>query len=379
MKKIALGLALTTLILTGCSGMSTKNQDVQNISWRYVNDLPAPKGYEKQHGVAGPLAGNIGEYVVVAGGANFPHKSVLEGGPKVVYPDLYLMKQTKDGLKMISHTHLPNEIGYGTTISTGNEIYYVGGTYQTGVSNKILKITLNKNKTDVIVSTVGTLPFDYHSGVAAFHENNIYIVTGKQNGQNSKNFYKFDLATGNTTALKMFPGTERSQSVGQVLNNGAEDMLYVFGGGTGVAFTDGYTYSFKQDKWFKVKDVELDGKEISVLGANSVTLNDNQMLVIGGFNKAVWDDANLKLGSLKGEALQNYRQDYFTKAPEGYNWNKEMLVYNAMDNTWKSLGQIPFMAPCGEGLVRVDDVVYSINGEIKPGVRSEKIYEGTIK
>ncbi|MGL5662983.1 MAG: cyclically-permuted mutarotase family protein, partial [Cetobacterium sp.] len=178
--------------------------------------------------------------------------------------------------------------------------------------------------------------------------------------------------------LKMFPGTERSQSVGQVLNNGSEDLLYVFGGGTGVAFTDGYAYSFTKDTWVKVKDVELKNKGISLLGASSVKLNNNEMLVIGGFNKEIWDDANLKLGSLKGKELEKYRHDYFTKDPQDFNWNKDMLVYNATNNTWKSIGQVPFMAPCGEGLVKIGDTIYSINGEIKPGVRSERIYQGTI-
>lgn len=378
MKKIVLNLSLVTLFLTGCSATESKFGKNEDISWRYIKDLPTPKGFEKQHGVAGPLAGNIGEYVIVAGGANFPYKSVLEGGQKVVYSDLYLMKQTKNGLDLVKHTKLPKEIGYGTTISTEKGIYYIGGTYQTGVSNEVLFITLNKEKNDIEVKTIGKLPFDYHSGVAALYEDNIYIVTGKQEGKNSKNFYKYNLSTGKTTELKMFPGTERSQSVGQVLNNGKENLLYVFGGGTGVAFADGYAYNFAQNTWEKVKDVEINGKEISVLGASSVKLDSNQMLVIGGFNKEIWDDANLKLGSLKGEALKKYKQEYFTKDPQDFNWNKDMLVYDARNNTWRSIGEVPFMAPCGEGLVKIGDTIYSINGEIKPGVRSERIYEGKI-
>lgn len=378
MKKIILGLSMATLILTGCSGASIKTSGNTDIAWRYIKDLPVPKGYEVQKGVAGPLAGNIGDYVVVAGGANFPHKSVLEGGPKVVYSDLYLMKKVKNGLELVKHTQLPKEIGYGTAISTDKGIYYVGGTYQSGISNEVLFITLNADKTDVVVKTIGTLPFNYHSGVAVLRGDDIYIVSGKQDGKDSKNFYKYNLTTGKTTALKMFPGTERSQPVGQILNNGSEDLLYVFGGGTGVAFTDGYAYNFAKDTWVKVKDVELKNKGISLLGANSVKLNSNEMLIIGGFNKDVWDDANLKLGSLKGKELEKYRHNYFTMDPQDFNWNKEMLVYDATNNTWKSIGQVPFMAPCGEGLVKIGETIYSINGEIKPGVRSERIYQGTI-
>lgn len=378
MKKIILGIALATTVLGGCSGVSTKNKVNETIAWKHIGELPSPKGFEKQHGVAGPLAGNIGEYVLVGGGANFPYKSVLEGGAKVVYTDLYLMKKTGKGLELIKHTQLEKGIGYGTAISTKKGIYYVGGTYQTGVSNEILFISLNDLKTDVIVEKIGTLPFDYHSGVATLYGDDIYIVTGKQDGKNSKNFYKYNLISGKTTELKMFPGTERSQSVGQVLNNGAEDLMYVFGGGTGVAFVDGYAYNFNKDTWTKMSNVEVKGKEISILGANSIKLDNNNMLVIGGFNKSIWDDANLKLSSLKGEKLKNYKQEYFTKDPQDFNWNNEMLVYNAINNTWQSIGKIPFMAPCGEGLIKIENIIYSINGEIKPGVRSEAIYEGKL-
>ncbi|MBC2850240.1 cyclically-permuted mutarotase family protein [Cetobacterium sp. 8H] len=378
MKKIILASSIASLLLMGCSSTNS-TQSLKDVNWKYSRDLPTPKGYEKQIGVAGPLAGNIGDYIVVAGGANFPHKSVLEGGPKVTYSDLYLMKQTNKGLELIKHTQLPKEIGYGTAISTENGIYYIGGTHQKGISNEILYLTLNKDKTDIEINKIGELPFDYHSGVAVLKDNNIYIVTGRQNGQNSKNFYKYDLATNKTSELKMFPGTERSQSIGQILNNGKEDLLYVFGGGTGIAFTDGYAYNFNKNTWEKVQDVKLGTKDISVLGANSIKLNINEMMVIGGFNKEIWDDANLKLGGLKGEELAKYKNSYFTKDPQDFNWNQDMLVYNAKDNTWKSAGKVPFLAPCGEGLVKIDNKIYSINGEIKPGVRSEKIYVGTIE
>ena len=52
MKKIILGLSMATLILTGCSGASTKTSGNTDVAWRYIKDLPVPKGYEVQKGVA---------------------------------------------------------------------------------------------------------------------------------------------------------------------------------------------------------------------------------------------------------------------------------------------------------------------------------------
>ncbi|MEX0051467.1 hypothetical protein [Clostridium butyricum] len=58
--------------------------------------------------------------------------------------------------------------------------------------------------------------------------------------------------------------------------------------------------------------------------------------------------------------------------------NKEILVYNCKSDSWTSLGQVPFDAPCGEGLVLLDENIFSINGEIKPGIRTNRMYSGNL-
>ncbi|MDU2664304.1 MAG: cyclically-permuted mutarotase family protein, partial [Clostridium perfringens] len=47
-------------------------------------------------------------------------------------------------------------------------------------------------------------------------------------------------------------------------------------------------------------------------------------------------------------------------------------------NEWKSIGDVPFNAPCGEALILDGDNIFSINGEIKPGIRTNKIYSGEL-
>ena len=102
------------------------------------------------------------------------------------------------------------------------------------------------------------------------------------------------------------------------------------------------------------------------------------MLVIGGFNKAVYDNAVHNLDTLKGDELADFRENYFGADPYEFNWNKEILVYNAKSDAWSSLGQVPFDAPCGEGLVLLDENIFSINGEIKPGIRTNRMYSGNL-
>lgn len=62
-----------------------------------------------------------------------------------------------------------------------------------------------------------------------------------------------------------------------------------------------------------------------------------------------------------------------------YRFNREIMVYNGAENTWRTAGETPFTGPAGEGLVLLKGKIYSINGEIKAGVRSERIYVGTFE
>ena len=55
-----------------------------------------------------------------------------------------------------------------------------------------------------------------------------------------------------------------------------------------------------------------------------------------------------------------------------------LLILNALENAWSAVGEVSFDAPCGEGLVLNGDYIYSINGEIKPGTRTSRMYGGLL-
>ena len=81
---------------------------------------------------------------------------------------------------------------------------------------------------------------------------------------------------------------------------------------------------------------------------------------------------------MKDEELSEFRKGYFGADPSELRWNKKILIYNAKSNSWKSIGEVPFDAPCGAGVVLDGEKIYSINGEIKPGTRTNRTYVGTI-
>lgn len=335
------------------------------ILWQSVGTLSPAQGQTENIGVAGMLSGNYNGYIIAGGGANFPNGGPAVGGPKKTYSDVYVFKASKEGLTEVDHQQMPFEIAYGMSVTTKDGVYYIGGSTDAVGAKTITRLTTDA-KGKLKIEKVGELPFKIQNGVAGYANGALYIGLGNQDGKASADFYKFDLKSKELTKLASFTGALREQSVSQILNN----KLYVFGGGTNTALTDGYVYDIQKDAWDKVASVEVDNKAISVYGGNSIKLNEDEMLVIGGFNKEVYDWAVSNLGSLKDQELADFKAKYFGADVAEFKWNNQILVYNAKTNTWRSIGQIPFNAPCGEGLVYAGDSIISINGEVKPGVRS---------
>ena len=370
MKKFLLTVALALLATTNLLAAGS----LKKITWEYAGSIPAQIGYEKNVGVAAGLSGNIGKFVVFGGGANFVTKPLSEGGAKVIHKDLYLLKEDGAELKVVDQITLDRRLESGVSINSKDGVYYVGGSPDGEFGKEILYVTVKNDKLDV--KTIGKLPFTFDRGFAVEKDGKIYLGSGRQDGKPSGKFYEFDIKTGVTTELTSIPGEQdRTQPVGKLLNN----SLCVFGGGNSIAYTNGYKYDFTTKKWSQAADISVNGKFISLLGANSVKLNDNEMMVIGGFNKDVYDWAVSNMGILKDQDLANFKLKYFgIMDPKDFNWNKEVLIYNEKENSWRTVGQVPFDAPCGEGLVLKGNKIYSINGEVKPGVRTDRMYGGTL-
>ena len=369
--------------MAGCAGQNdtaadntdTRDGSVSKILWEFAGDLAPQEGMETNKGTAGMLSGVSNGYIVVGGGANFPEDGPALGGTKKSYPDIYVLKQEDGQLVEVNHTTMDHEIAYGVSITTDDGIYYVGGSTAEGKGNQVLLVKAD-DAGEITVDTVGELPFTFSDGFAALKDDMLYVGAGKMDGEATNRVIALDLKTKKTTDLAAIPNeATRTQCVSQLLG----DSIYVFSGGDQVAYTDGYRYSIEENKWEQISDVQIENEKISLLGANSVKLNDHSMLVVGGFNKEVYDNAVAQMAELKDEALNQFKLNYFGADPSELQWNRKVLVYDADADIWTSIGEVPFDAPCGEALVLDGDRIYSINVEIKPGTRTKHMYSGILQ
>lgn len=225
-------------------------------------------------------------------------------------------------------------------------------------------------------ATLPDVPVPFKSGTGAIMRDTIYIGLGSA----EKSWYRLDMRAREKgwTKIADFPGTPRDQAMTLVLNN----SLYVFGGSgktdsdgsTLTALTDVYRYTPEDDRWEKIDSHPPRG----FVGHVGVSLNGSQALILGGVNKQIFDGYFRDLEKYKADdaAKQQVIQRYFNQPAPDYFFNRDALLYDADRNQWRALGVTPFDGTAGAALVRSGERITLINGEIKPGLRTDQIHYG---
>ena len=378
---ILLSFSCTEKVETGSEdATSSIDKNTMNImieGWKEAGMLPIPEGFEKSIGVAGAFSAFIGDKLIVAGGSNFPYKSVLEGGAKEFYSDIFVFDVMDDNtLKHVGTAQLPKKLSTGAVVKPDeNTLYFVGGENADGDSASVYSVTLDNNTP--IVEEIFNLPFTFAAGSVLLNNNKLYLIAGRQNKKSSNASFEIDLDTKKATELAPLPADARVQMPYTMI----DDKIYIFNGLGSLTLTDNYVYDISSKSWSKLADTTINNKPYTIAGGASVAIDDNYILILGGVNKEVFDDAVTQLGSLKGEQLQAFKEDYFSRSPEQFNFGKEEVIYDIQNDKWYSIGQTPFYGNAGPFplLIRNDMSVWRISGEVKAGVRVPDIQVANIK
>jgi SSS family solute:Na+ symporter len=124
-------------------------------------------------------------------------------------------------------------------------------------------------------------------------------------------------------------------------------------------------------------------------GACGVPIGMNHVLFVGGVNYDLFYEEWVKsrereLAKERGDTvainhLNALRKAYMSNQPDWYKFNKQVLVYHTITNSWAVADEYPFPPPAGAKMVSWKNGWLVINGETMPGVRSAKVYYGEIK
>ena len=295
-----------------------------------VNQLSPP-------GLAGMICKRINNRILVYGGSYFPENEPLKTSKVTsnqikVYDSSFQLLYEQEG--KIS----PDK---GITIQVEDKLYYILG-------SSIYRISVGEG---VEEECIGQFDFQIETGYGCLKDGNLFF--GFQES------YLYNLKTGEFSRKADFPVPARGQGLSILY----KDELYYLGGANQEAYLDGYKYNFEKDEWTEA-GIELPS---SVLGASSIRLNESGLLILGGFNRAVYNQAVIDL------ATPGYREEYFSKERNFFQWNQHLRVLNLETGKVIVLASDEQFALCGAGFVKADRGYYIVSGESSPGRRTANI------
>lgn len=331
-------------------------------------------------GISACYAGIAGEQMLLCGGCNFPDTSAAEGGKKKFYQGIYATDFSTDSVFSWRKVgDLPVPAAYGVSVSTADGMVCIGGMNEKGAMEDVYRIYWQDDRQKkVVVEPLPPLPYALDNCTGALLENRIYVAGGNKRGEASNSLLCLDLdrLRDGWQELPPFPGFPRIQPVSAAQYHEGECCFYVWGGfapsvngrSAGLSL-DGYRYSPSSQKWTKLNaPVDDAGEAVSLGGGTSCALGSDLILCMGGVNKDVFLSA-----------LQKAEKDYLLHPVEWYKFNRKILVYNTRRDTWQEVMETPEVARAGAALTGDGKTFFSINGELKPGIRTPRIVKITIE
>jgi len=325
-------------------------ENTLSLLWTQLAELPDNEGY------AGSFAGTSNGCLIFAAGANFPDKPMWAGGPKHWTDRVFILSDAEKGWKECNP--LPQGLGYGASASIPEGLMLIGGSNPQGaVANCYL---LQEKDGEVVCSEMPSLPYPLTGHSAAILNGKVYVTggslaAGEQDAESR--MLVFDLAT--QTWKQGSPLPARGRFLHQMSSFG--ESIYILGG-IGLLkgedgrmkrdmLTEAWAYSPCQG-WRALSNLP----HFCAAAPTPSPVIDEKIYLLGG------DD-----GSISGFSPQEHP-----------GFNSQSLSYSPTENKWKEEGEIAApraVLPC----VIWEGKAVIINGELRPGKRSNQVWAASAK
>lgn len=332
---------------------------------RSVAGFPAAEpGYSL--GVSACYAGQIGDYLVVAGGCNFPEA----GKPKKYYAGVYAARMDRATLQWRLVGFLPEAAAYGATVACGDSLLFLGGNNTDHALAAVYSVRLNYAGTNVLINRLADLPATADNMAVALAGNDVFVVGGNQNGKPSNAVLRYQLGASTVSSANLcIPGAPRVQPVAAAYN----DKLYVWGGfyadgEQSKVHTDGYVYDVNAKEWGALAAPRsADGEEMTLSGGIAWA-DGNRLYATGGVNRTIFLDA------ISGRYECVEKDDYLKQPIDWYRFSGNLYVFDAVAGQWLTTTFAnQALARAGAQVVPTTLGVYYIGGELKPALRTPEI------
>lgn len=350
-------LLLVYVPSTEAKSVSVKSSSMESFSWS--NDLRLPSlDATPNKGVAGAFGGFSNDWLILAGGANFPKSVPWEGGVKQWYRTAYIRKAGSPNQEWIVLLDaLPRPLAYGASIQLEKGVLCIGGCDDEQFYSEVFLLTVQGDSIR-IDSNYPSLPVSLANMTASLIDNKVFVAGGQESmhvQSASSNFFMLDLADikAGWKALPSWPGAPRGYAVSAGQSDGFDKCFYLFSGrnyhdDVVDVLTDGYAYNPRLKTWKKLKGY------FPVMAGAAVAFGANHILFLGAVPQMI--------------AGSDFHPGFDNK----------LRVYHTITNTFIEKETVPFSVPVTSPIIKHDNSILLGSGEIKPGIRTPYILEGKI-
>ncbi|WP_439183322.1 sodium:solute symporter family transporter [Carboxylicivirga taeanensis] len=374
----------TLIVLFILSALLGPLRAQQQLSQALLDVLPASGQGETHHGWAGAFIGQHNEVVVMAGGSAFPGAKPWEDGQKKFTNELLLgWEENGQFTWHKDKAQLPKMVAGGAAVSLPEGILCTGGANAQEVLADAWLIKVANQTSEII--PFASLPFPLKDHGIAVIGRDVYIAGGvTPQGYNSHLLvYNLDNPENGWQMLAGLPHGITNAVVESQMD-GSEQCLYVIGGrykqnGNSVTTFSNEVWKFtpSQQQWTKKNAIQLSNKNsLALAAAAGVKIGASHIVLVGGDTGHVFNRVEKAIGEMTSDD-EVVRQQ--AKAQRNELWlnhpgfNKDILVYNTITDSWFSPGKLNSNAPAVTSAVFWQNKVVVPSGEVSPGVRTNQV------
>ena len=389
MYKLLLSLSVSFMLIS--TDISAQKTPPKQIEWTVAAKLPNADG-SPSIGFAGPINGIQNDVMIIAGGANFPHKMPWEGGAKYYSKEIHILQRTTDQFhwNINNQSKLPEAIAYCGNTVTERGLIYAGGENEKGLSRKAYLLNWKTALNKIEIMRLPDLPLALTNLALTHIGNVVYAVGGDEKSASSNVFLSLDLGdnAADWTPLPNLP-VALANAVVLTQKEYGNTNIYVIGGRTkrpsGISELRNtvYVYHPKSKEWKSCAPIS-DGKQTTNYSAGAgIAVEKNQILLLGGDNGETFHKIENYISKI-ATTISKEQKDKLTADKNALSihhqgFYKGMLLYNTETNKWTKIGELPFPAQVTTTARMWGGKIVLSNGEIKPGIRTPNIMLGSIK
>lgn len=368
---------LVFMMVTSCNTREAES----TVVWETAGELPALTAKEAL-GVAGPVSGFTGDFLLIAGGANFPDGLPWEGGVKRYYDEVYLFDPVRQTFFTdTASLRLPAPVAYAGSVTAGDCVYYAGGENERGVSDEVFM--LRWNGTTLVAASLPVLPKGVTNGSLHFYDDALYLAGGETAEQTSDEVWRLPLKQPGASWEQLPPMPHpASHAVQLMIRSDGQDYMYIIGGRS--KNSNGISTIYKTVSALNLATMEWQSRAslpYPLAAGSGVATPDEQLLLFGGDKGIVFTQVEAliaKAQTLVGQARDSVirQKNHLQTTHPGF--SRELLRYSPDTDEWEVADEIPYPVPVTTAALYRDGKIYITSGEVKPGVRTPLILQGTI-